>query len=182
MINLLITNFASEAAEGGSALSALGVDGKAFLIQFITWILVFVILIKFVFRPVINLLEKRRKTIGQGIELTSEMLEEKAKLDKEVEKTMAQARADAKDIVAKTHEQAKEIIKEAENQAKTNVDAMVKDAKSKINDESLKARRSLEKDIVNLVVEATEIVASQKIDAKKDAELINQALKGKLNG
>ncbi len=182
MINL-ITNFANEAAASDGGISALGVDGKAFLIQFITWILVFVILIKFVFRPVIDLLEKRRKTISQGVELTTEMLKEKAKLEEEVEKTMVKARAEAKDMIAKTQDQAKAIVKDAEDEAKVRVDVMVKEAKSKIADETLKARRTLEKDIVSLVVEATEIVAGEKIDAKKDADLISKALKkDKING
>lgn len=178
MINVVM-NFASETAEvEKEGIAALGVDGKAFIIQFITWILVFLVLRKFVFKPVVNALEKRRLTIEKGVELSSEMVAEKEKLDKEVQKTMAKARSDANDIIAKTNQQATAIIKDAETEAKAKVDAMVKEAKAKINDETMKAKRALEKDIVKLVVEATEIVADEKIDAQKDASLIARALKG----
>ncbi len=46
-------------------------------------------------------------------------------------------------------------------------------------EETEHARRKLEKDLVGLVSEATEAVVGEKVDAKKDAELIKKAMKGK---
>lgn len=180
MFDILITRFGVEATgEEASGIAALGFDAKAFVIQLITFLLVLFILKKFVFGKVVELLEKRRETIEKGVSLTSEMIAQKEKLEKEVEKTMKKARAEAGEIVAKTHDQTTIMIKEAEEKAQVKVDAMIKEAKSKIADETAKAKRSLEKEIVNLVIEATEIVASEKLDAKKDASLLSKALKGK---
>lgn len=181
MMNLL-TNFASEAVEGESkgGFGALGIDAKAFIIQLITWVFVFLVLRKFVFGPIVKLLQKRQETIEKGVELTQEMVTQKEKLDEEVEKTMAKARKQANEIIAKTNEQSTQMLKEAEASTKEKIDAMLKDAKSKIADETAKAKRSLEKDLVQLVVEATEIVASEKLDARKDSALIEKALKGKI--
>lgn len=179
MINIL-TNFASETStDGGGGFGALGVNGKAFIIQLITWIFVFFILRRFVFGPVVKLLQKRQETIEKGVELSTEMVAEKKKLEEEVEKTMAKARKEANEIIAKTNDQAGQIVKEAEEHAKERVDQLLKDAKSKIADETEKARRALEKDMVNLVIQATEAVASEKLDPAKDAVLIDKALKGK---
>lgn len=179
MINVL-TNFASETASEGGGFGSLGVNGKAFIIQLITWIFVFFVLRRFVFGPVVKLLQKRQDAIEKGVELSTEMVAEKKKLEEEVEKTMAKARKSANEIIAKTNDQASQIVKEAEEQAKVKVEQMVKDAKAKIADETAKARRGLEKDVVNLVIQATEAVASEKLDASKDAVLLDKALKGKV--
>lgn len=174
----ILTIFGAEEAEGASGIAALGIDGKAFLTQLITFLVVFYILKKFVFGRVVDMLEKRRETIEKGVSLTSEMQVEKEKLEKEVEKTLKKAREDANDVLAKTHEQSSAMIKEAEEKAQSKVDAMIKEAKVKIADETARAKRSLEKELVELVINATEAVASEKLDAQKDSALIAKALKG----
>lgn len=174
---IFVQQFGSEAAEA-SGLAALGVDGKAFLIQFVTFVLVFFVLKKYAFTPIIASLEARRKTIEDGLKLTTEMVEERAKLEKEVAKIEQEARKESDQILASTRDQADGIVKAAELKAQAKADNMMSDAKKKIEEETLRARRSLEKDMVNLVVEATEFVAHEKIDATKDKKLIADALKG----
>lgn len=174
-----LTQFAAETTEKAEGISALGIDVSAFVIQLITWLLVFVVLIKYVFRPIVNVLQKRQDAIDEGIRLTSEMVEARDKLEQESEKTMRKARKEADEIISKTHEQATGIIKEAEQKAQAKVDKMIEEAKTRIDDETAKARRNLEKEIMGLVVEATEILTEEKIDNKKDSALLTKALKGK---
>ena len=48
-----------------------------------------------------------------------------------------------------------------------------------IEEDAQRAKRAVEKDIVNLVSEATEAVVHEKVDARKDADVIDKALKGR---
>lgn len=176
----LITIFGTEEADSASGIAALGFDAKAFIIQLITFLIVLFVLKKYVFGRVVELLEKRRETIEKGVELTSEMVAQKEKLDKEVEKILANAREEANEVLSRTQDQANIMIKDAEETAKAKVDNMIKEAKVKIDDETSKAKRRLEKEIVDIIVEAIEIVTSEKLDAKKDAVLLAKALKGKV--
>ncbi len=178
----ILTNFANDAAdaEAKGGFGALGVDARAFIIQLITWILVFLVLRKYVFGPVVRLLQKRQDTIEKGVELTTQMTAERDRLEQEVDKTMKKARSEADKILTLTREQSAQIVKDAEEEAKAKTEVMIKEAKTKIADETAKARRTLEKDMVNLVIQATEVVAGEKIDASKDASLINKALKAEI--
>lgn len=177
MIEIFVMRFGVEEAGGG--IAALGIDPKAFIIQLITWLFVFVVLIRFVFKPIIRILQQRQDTIDEGIRLTTEMVSQKDKLDAEVEKTLKNARKEADHMLSKTHDQASAMIKSAEEAAQAKVDGMIADAHARIEDETIKARRKLEQEVINLVVEATEIVASEKLDPNKDAGLITEALKGR---
>jgi F-type H+-transporting ATPase subunit b len=179
MTHIFIGQFASETAEK-EGFAALGFDPRAFIIQLITFLFVFYILYKFVFRRIVVMLEARRDAIDEGLRLTTQMQAERDKLEQEVTEARKSARREADEVLALTHERAGAIIKEAEDRAQAKVDGMMKDATKRITEESARARRKLEAEVVDLVIEATEVVAGEKLDAKKDAKLLESALKGQV--
>lgn len=174
-----ITQFATSETEAKSGIAALGIDFTAFLIQLITFVFVFFILRKYVFTPVVKALDKRQATIDKGVRLTTELSAQKEALNKEVAETRKQARSEAEQIVADSHAQATQMIREAEEAAQAKADQIVADARKKIQDETARARRDLEKEMVGLVIDATEAVTRQKLDTKQDNALVTAALKGK---
>ncbi len=173
----IVNNFASETAEASGGFGALGIDAKAFLIQFVTFVLVFVVLKKFVFKPITNVLDSRQKAIDEGLKLTNELTAEKEKLEAEVAKVSKEARKQADELISATKDQADTMIKEAEDNAQKKADKILEDAKKKIEQEAASIKRAIEKEAVELVIKATEVVASQKIDAKKDQVLIADAIR-----
>lgn len=157
----------------------LGLDLKAFIFQFITFVLLFFLLKKFAFGPIVRVLDQRHKVIEDGVKMGLKMEKEKAKLDDQVAKVMREARAEADKIIATGHKEAREVIREAEKTAQRKADSILADAEVRIGEESERARRKLEKDIVALVSDATEAIVGEKVDPKKDAELIDKILKGR---
>jgi len=176
-----VTILASGSGEAEpSGFAALGFNPKAFLIQLITFLIVFYILKKYVFGRVVDMLEDRRKTIEDGVKLSAEIKSEREKLEVQIADAHKKARAEADELMAQTKDQATAVLREAEESAQVKVENMISDAKKKIADETEKARRSLEKETVELVIKATEAVSREKLDAKKDAGLIKDALEGRL--
>ncbi len=169
--------FAAEEADKASGIAALGIEPRIFITQLITFVFVFWVLRKYVFSRVVDTLEKRRKTIEEGLKLTTEMASEKQKLEKEVAEAHKAARKQSDEILANSRNQADEIITQAETKASAKADAMLSDAKKRIEEETQRAKRGLEKDMVEMVIQATEFVAKEKIDARKDKQLIAEALK-----
>lgn len=157
----------------------LGLDLKAFIFQLITFVLIFILLKKFAFKPIVKLLDQRHKVIEDGVRMGLKMEKEKAKLDETIAKAMRDARVEADKIIATGHKEAREIIREAEKTAQRKAESIIADAEVRINEESEQARRKLEKDIVTLVSDATEAIVGEKVDPKKDAELIDKILKGR---
>lgn len=175
---IFTTTLASTEAESASGIAALGIDGKAFIIQLITWILVFLVLRHFVFRPIVNVLEKRRETIEDGVRLTNEMRTEKEKLEVEITRIQKEARKHADEVLANSQQQAGTILKEAEESAQKKIEMLLTEAQKKIEEETKRAQQTVEKEAVDLVIRATEVIAHEKITASKDKALIARALKG----
>jgi F-type H+-transporting ATPase subunit b len=165
--------------ESSSGIGALGFDAKAFLIQLTTFILAYLVLRRWAFGPITKLLNERRETIERGVKLGEDMQKEKAELEKQVEQKLQEARVEADQMIATAQDAARETVHEAEEKARGKVDNIVAEAEGRIATETARARRELEKELTGLVADATEAVIDEKIDAKKDAQLIERALKGK---
>lgn len=171
----------SNFAESSSGLGALGVDGKAFVIQLITFVLAFLILKRYAFKPIIKVLDARRETIESGVQLGEEMKQERAKLDGEIEKALQDGRQKADAIIAGAQDTAKATIHEAEDKAKVKADNIIKEAESRITQDTARARKQLEGELVGLISDATEAIIDEKVDAKKDAQLIERSLKDRVS-
>jgi F-type H+-transporting ATPase subunit b len=166
-------------AESASGLGALGVDGTAFLIQLVTFVLAFLVLKRFAFKPIIKVLGERRETIENGVKLGEQMKREEAKLAAKVDETLHEARKEADSIIATAQDSGREAIREAEEKARAKAAGIITSAESSIAQETARARKQLEQELVGLISDATEAIIDEKVDARKDAALIERALKGR---
>jgi F-type H+-transporting ATPase subunit b len=168
------TNF----AESSSGLGALGVDGGAFIIQLITFVLAFLVLRRFAFGPILKVLNERRATIESGVKLGEQMQKEKAELEAKAEAMLAKARQEADGIIAGAQDSGRTAIREAEEKARAKAEGIITAAEGRLEQDKARARQALEKEVASLVASATEAVVGEKLDAKKDAALIERSLKG----
>ncbi len=165
-------------AESSSGLGALGVDAHAFLIQLITFVLAYFVLRRYAFGPILKVLNARRETIESGVQLGEEMQKERAVLDAKITEALQESRKKADAIIAGAQDTAKQTVREAEEKAKQKAQGIIDQADDRIAQDTQRARKELEKELVGLVSEATEAIIHEKVDAKKDAALIDRALKG----
>ncbi len=177
MVNILFA--VAEAQSTG--IGALGISPSAFVIQLISFLIVFAMLRHYAFKPIGRLLEERRKTIDDGVKMGLRMEKEKAKLDQDVAAAMREARVEADKIISNAHKDARDVIREAEKLAAKKSEAMIVDAEARIEAETERAKLALENDIKGLISEATEAIVGEKIDLKKDGEIIDRILKKRAN-
>jgi F-type H+-transporting ATPase subunit b len=137
-----------------------------------------VVLQRWAFKPIVKVMERRRETIEKGVHLGEQMKKEQAELEEKVAKTLHEARSQADGIVANAHALARQTVSDAEDKAGVKADGIIAAAQDRIAQDTTRARKQLEHDVVNLISEATEAIIDEKVDAKKDAALIDKALKG----
>ena len=176
-LSLFAAESAADHHETAEGIGALGVSGTALLIQLVTFLLVYVVLRKWAIGPIVAMLQTRRETIENGVKLGEEMKVERAKFDKTVAQELHAARAKADAIVADAEVAAREAVRSAEETAQTKAAAIVKEGKERGEQEVARARKKLESELVGLVSDATEAIIGEKVDTKKDAALIDRALK-----
>jgi F-type H+-transporting ATPase subunit b len=177
---LSVTQFAAEAPASG--IGALGIDLKALVIQLITFLLAFIVLKKWAFGPILAVMDQRRKTIEQGVELGEKMKKDEAALQSRIAESLSKARQEADSIIAQSHDSGRQIITDAEAKATAKAESVMQDAENRISQEAARVRKQLEKELVGLISDATEVIIDEKVDAKKDAALIDKALRQTAGG
>lgn len=171
----LFAQFAADSS--GSGIGALGLDGKALVIQLITFGLAYLVLRKYAFGPIMKVMNERRETIEKGVTLGEQMQKQQVKSEAEVAKKLADARAQADSVIATAQEEARATVREAEDKARTKAEGILTEAEERIAQDTKRARSKLEKELVGLVSEATEVIVGEKVDSQKDTELIERALR-----
>ncbi len=169
--------FAAETATEHAETGILGFSLESFIIQIVAFILVFILLKKFAFDRIVKILDDRYKVIDEGVRHGQQMKAEREKFERETGKIAREARHQADEIIGDAQKEARDIIRDAEKAANKKSDIILKDAEARIAEEAEHAKRKLEKDIAGLVSEATEALVEEKVDTKKDAELIDKAIK-----
>jgi len=172
----LIANAAAEAEHSTGLMQALGIDVKLLIEQAIAFLILVAVLGKFVYPALIKAVDGRRESIEAGLKEAKESAEAAEKAQEQVGDLLAQARKDADDILARTQQEAASLVADAESKAKVRAEQIVTDARAQLAIDVSKARDALKKDTVELVALATERVIGDKLDDKKDADLVKKAL------
>ena len=174
MLYLATTETAAESSPG--LFQALGIDWKLFVVQGIAFLILVYVLGKLVYPVLIKAVDDRRAAIEAGLKEAKEGQEALEKAEAKVTDLLAQARTEADEILARTHQEAASMVADAESKAKTRAEQIVADARAQLDVDVAKAREALKKDTVELVALATERVINEKLDDRKDADLVKKAL------
>jgi len=137
-------------------VSKLGIDWKLLTAQIVNFLLLLLILRKFVYKPVLDMLYKRRNIITRSIEEAKKIEEDAKNLEETKEREMRQAKIKAREIldsaVGVGEGQKAKILEKA----KADGEKMVMDAKNIIRAQKEQMAKDLEKETGNLALEAME--------------------------
>jgi F-type H+-transporting ATPase subunit b len=173
MLTVLAT---TDSAANPNLFQALGLNVQLLVEQGLAFLLLVFILGKFVYPALIKAVDDRRAAIEAGLQEAKESQEVLEKAEAKVAEMLEEARKEADEILARTHQEAASVVAEAEGKAKTRAEQIVADARQQLNVDVAKARETLKKDTVELVALATERIIGEKLDERKDADLVKKAL------
>jgi len=118
-------------------LNQFGFDIKLFAAQIVNFLVIAFVFKRFLYKPLLAVLSKRKSTIKQGL------------LDAEkAQKALEEAESKKDEVLSKAGKEAERIINESKNQAASNRELMLEDTKKEIASmmEATKAQIELEKE------------------------------------
>lgn len=128
-------------------ISKLGIDWKLLAAQIVNFFILLFVLYKFAYKPVLDMLEKRSKTIEKGIhdakaseerlkeieQTRRKILDEAAReVGKLLEKAKADAEAMKKDLMADATEQAEDLLRRTKALVAEEKEKMTEDVKKEV--------------------------------------------------
>ena len=144
----------------------------------IIFTLLLIVLKKFAWKPILNSVDGRNKSIEDALKAADKAKEEMASLNADNEKILQEAKKERDLLLKEAREIKNSIINEAKEQANTEADKILTSAKDQISNEKMKALTELKNQVAELSIEMTEkVLKSELSDAVKQKEFISKSLK-----
>lgn len=155
-----------------------GLNFKILIAQFFNFAILFFVLYKFGYKPILKFLDDRKNEIAKGIkdaEVAQKKLIEIEEREKEIIK---KAKKEALKIIEEAKERGKKRREQMIEKAKEDIGQIIEGEKIKMRAEKAETLKEIKAEIASLIVGAVEKVLEEKMDKKKDKELIEKIAKG----
>jgi len=146
------------------------------IVELITFLIMLVILARYVYPEIVKLAEVRQLAIAQQLKEAEQARAEAEQRLKEAQAKLEDARKTAQSVIdaaTKSGEQLRQELKQkAEEESKRTIEA----ARKEIEAERERAVQSVRSEVANLVIAATEKVIGETLDDEKHRRLIDKAI------
>jgi F-type H+-transporting ATPase subunit b len=143
--------------------------GQSITFLFFVWFCM-----KFVWPPIMNALEARKKQIADGLAAADRGKHELELAAKKAGDNMRDAKAQAAEVIAQAEKRAAQMVDEAKTAAKEEGERQLAAAVANIAQETNRARESLREQVAALAVAGAEKILRREVNAQTHADLLGQ--------
>ncbi|MDY6980286.1 F0F1 ATP synthase subunit B [Thiohalophilus sp.] len=140
--------------------------------QTITFIVFVWFCMKFVWPPIMNALNERKKKIADGLAAAERGAHEKELAEKKAAEVLHEAKQQAQDIINQAQKRASEIVEESKETARSEGERIIATAQAEIEQEVNRAREELRGQVASLAVAGAGKILKREIDAKANEDLL----------
>jgi F-type H+-transporting ATPase subunit b len=159
-------------------LTDFGIQPVYLAAQIVNFIILLLILKKFLYKPILKVLEERKETVATSL-LTAENIEYRLQeTDQESQKKLREASAKAKTIINNAKITADQIIADAHAKVKADIENMMEKGKQNLAIEREAMKNELRKDLTDLVILGVGRVAGKVLDEADQKNILTQTIKG----
>jgi F-type H+-transporting ATPase subunit b len=159
-------------------VAALGINLGYLLVQILNFAVLFLVLRAWVFKPIVNLLERRRETLSRSLEDARVAGEVRANAEKEAEGIVSKSQQDAGRIVREATERAEKAALEITTAAEREAQGIRETAASEGEQAKVQTLGELRGQVAMLAVAAAEKLIGEALDDKRQRALIDEFFAG----
>ena len=152
-----------------------------FVWTLLAFLIVFFILRKFAWKPILNSLHERETGIADSIAAAERVKKEMSQMQADNEKLTMEARAQSAQLLKEAKEMKDSIINKAKEETKVVADKMIADAQQQIQQQKMAALTEVKNEIGKLAVEVAEKVIRKQLataDSQNDyAQMLAEEIK-----
>ncbi|MEE8160061.1 MAG: F0F1 ATP synthase subunit B [Acidobacteriota bacterium] len=152
-------------------------DPGLFLWTILTFLVLFGLLAKFAWKPLLAMLESREEMIRRALQDAEKATEEFKRLQEESKQITAKARVEAQSIIAESRSQAEKVKDEILQDAKSKAGSIVQAAAAQIQTEKQKAIAEIRDEVVDLSLSVASKLIRRNLTPEDNESLIEESLK-----
>jgi F-type H+-transporting ATPase subunit b len=159
---------------GGFA--SLGINLPLLVVFIINFIVLFILLRLFLYKPVLKMLDERTKRTREGMEFAEATRKEYEQAKGEVQKQIEKGRQEAQALIAQALQTGERLKEESREEATKQAQVIVDRTRGEMESERDKIIEGLRKEFVDIAISAAEKVIKETLDKEKHRKLIEETL------
>ena len=130
---------------------------------------------KYVWPPIIAIMEEREKRIADGLEAAKKADDSLAEAQLAFDQEINKAKAEAAEILEKANSRASQIVSDATVKAEVEAEKILSSASKNIENDVNKAKEELRQNMSELIIDTSEKILGDEISPEKHQELLKKA-------
>jgi F-type H+-transporting ATPase subunit b len=163
-------------------LEALGLNLGYVLLQIFMFAIVFVTLRAWLYKPILNMLEKRRTVVAQGLEDARIAAEARANAEREASQIIAEAQAKAAHVVSEATDRADAAARDVVNASEVELAKQRASALAEMEQERNRMLGELRGQVAALAIAAAQKLVGESLDEKRQHTLVQEFFSGIQDG
>ena len=159
------------------SLARLGIDLSSMLLYVVNFGVIVLLLAKFFTKPVLAMIENRKKMISDNINSAEKLKEELMKQREKMEKEKEDLRVQVEEEMKKFHQEIDQRRREAEAEIDLRKAKMLEDIQKVMNDEKVNLQASVQKELMALVEKMVLHIVHNKVPSAVIEESTQEAWK-----
>jgi F-type H+-transporting ATPase subunit b len=158
-------------------MEALGIEPKLLLAQVVNFFIIVVVLNVLLFKPILLMLEKRKKEIEEGLAYTEKMRKEDEVVQEKREKILAQSRKEGLALIEEARKNAKVEEKQIVEEARKTAEEIVEKGRKTATEERESMHKGIRKDSVQLAILIAKRLLSETMSADIQHKILARHIK-----
>ncbi len=157
-------------------MDKLGIEPVMLLTQIINFLVLVIVLTKFLYKPILKLIDDRRRKIEEGLELSQKMKVKEDELAKEKEEVLDKAKDEGQKLIEECKERGRKLENEIVISANEEAKVIKEKAKIEIDQERANLWEELEKQMLEVASAMAKTAVMDVLDQKSQLQLIDKKL------
>lgn len=158
-------------------MEQLGIQPIQLVTQIINFVVLVFLLKKFLYKPILKMLDERKKKIEEGLHSAQEMKKELAQNQEKQEELLKLAREEGRSIVDEARKTAKKVGEDIVEEAKKESAAVVVKGKQEVEAQKKQLEKSIQEDTVTVASAIVEKLIGSIMTEKEQKHLIDKRIK-----
>jgi len=159
-------------------LEKLGINLGYLIVQILNFIIIFLVVKKWIYDPVLRMLNKRQKTIAEGVENARIAGEEKAKAEEQAAQIITEAQGKAAEIVREATNRADVAAQDIKNAADAEAAKILETARHEAEKTKEGLLEQLRPQVTALAISAAQKLVGDALDEQRQRALVAEFFSG----
>ena len=161
----------------GDTAREFGVDWPHFIAQVVSFCIVAFLLHRFAYKPVVDLLEERRRRIAEGLANADKIKVELARAETQRQEVLTQANAQANKLIEEARAAAARVQEQETQKAIAAAEQIISKAREAASQDHARMLSELKREVGRLVVQTTATVTGKILTPDDQKRLAEEAAK-----